>query len=190
MNPQEFLGLVRQGKHEVAIGYLYRNFQRVRVWIIQNNGSSAEAKDTFQEGILVFLKKALDPDFKLVCKPSTYLFSVCKHIWMATLRQKQKTEAQLEDMEVGAAELSEVEELWRRERHFAALDSALQKIGENCRKLLTMFYLEKKSMEHIAAVFGFSGERSAKTQKYKCLQKARTIATRELQVQTQETYLS
>jgi predicted DNA-binding protein YlxM (UPF0122 family) len=50
----------------------------------------------------------------------------------------------------------------------------LERSGKQCMELLTAFYYDKLSMQRIAARFGFSGERSATVQKYKCLEKVRT----------------
>ena len=38
-----------------------------------------------------------------------------------------------------------------------------------------MFYYQKRSMKTIASELGFKSETSAKTQKYKCLEKARKL---------------
>jgi hypothetical protein len=53
--------------------------------------------------------------------------------------------------------------------------------GEKCVDLLTAFYYDNDTMQTIANKFGFSGERSATVQKFKCLEKIRnSIKTKSL----------
>jgi DNA-directed RNA polymerase specialized sigma subunit len=47
---------------------------------------------------------------------------------------------------------------------------SLQKLGENCQRILRLFYFEKKSMEVIAQEMEYTNAENAKNQKYKCLQ--------------------
>jgi DNA-directed RNA polymerase specialized sigma24 family protein len=62
-----------------------------------------------------------------------------------------------------------------REEHYAQLDLALDAIGEPCRSLLRAFYHQDKSMQEIAADFGYTNPDNAKTQKYKCLMRLKKI---------------
>jgi DNA-directed RNA polymerase specialized sigma24 family protein len=62
-----------------------------------------------------------------------------------------------------------------REEHYAQLDAALDALGEPCRSLLRAFYHHDKSMQEIAAEFGYTNPDNAKTQKYKCLMRLKKI---------------
>ena len=55
---------------------------------------------------------------------------------------------------------------------------AMGRIGEQCRRILLLFYWEEKSMEEIAAELGFANTDTAKSKKYQCkksLQKQLTM---------------
>jgi DNA-directed RNA polymerase specialized sigma24 family protein len=41
-------------------------------------------------------------------------------------------------------------------------------LGDTCRKILTLYYFEKLSMNDIADQLGFANADTAKTKKYKC----------------------
>ncbi len=58
---------------------------------------------------------------------------------------------------------------------FILMEQAMGKIGEPCKSLLDAYYLQKKSMQDIAAEFGYTNADNAKTQKYKCLDKVKEI---------------
>ena len=62
-----------------------------------------------------------------------------------------------------------------REFHYEQLNNALDQIGEPCRSLLKAFYHQDKSMNEIAADFGYTNSENAKTQKYKCLQRLKKL---------------
>ncbi len=56
----------------------------------------------------------------------------------------------------------------------------MEKIQDRCKQLLRLFYFENERMAEIAKKMGFSSEKSAKTQKYKCMEKAHQLAKKEL----------
>ncbi len=68
-----------------------------------------------------------------------------------------------------------VEEFFEEEQKYQALDDVLIKVDKKCLDILKMFYYQKLSMKVIASKLGFKSETSAKTQKYKCLEKARKL---------------
>ena len=58
-NDEDILERIRKGD-ERAIDFLYKKHYRMMVnMIIKNNGSEEEAKDIFQEALIVFWKKAI-----------------------------------------------------------------------------------------------------------------------------------
>ena len=55
------------------------------------------------------------------------------------------------------------------------MDRALNSLGEPCKSLLEAFYMEKKSMDQIALIFGYTNADNAKNQKYKCLMRLKKL---------------
>jgi hypothetical protein len=55
------------------------------------------------------------------------------------------------------------------------MDRALNSLGEPCKSLLKAFYIEKKSMDQIALLFGYTNADNAKNQKYKCLMRLKKL---------------
>lgn len=52
---------------------------------------------------------------------------------------------------------------------------SLDRIGEPCKSLLKEVYYQRSSMTAIAKQLGYKNEDAAKSQKYKCLVRLRTI---------------
>lgn len=149
-------------------------------WICGGGGDEADAADIFQEAMVVLFEKSHHPDFRLTCRIGTYLFAISKHLWFKKLERRKKSPVSFTD-DAGfddgtdwayADDISIHEE---RELHYQQLDVALEQLGEPCRSLLKAFYHHDKSMQEIAADFGYTNPDNAKTQKYKCLTRLKKI---------------
>lgn len=164
-----------------ATEQLYRqHIKVVGAWIQQNGGSESDVADVFQEGMVILYNKAQQEDFRLTCKVGTYLFAVCKHLWFKRLQKLQKQPGFLPenagvDEGVDWAYEDDINTHKEREEHYEQLNVALDQLGEPCRSLLSAFYHQDKSMQQIAAEFGYTNTDNAKTQKYKCLNRLRKI---------------
>jgi hypothetical protein len=55
------------------------------------------------------------------------------------------------------------------------MDRALNSLGEPCKTLLEAYYIQKKGMSEIAALFGYTNADNAKNQKYKCLMRLKKL---------------
>ena len=56
----------------------------------RNSGNTEDAKDVFQEGILVIYKKVKEDKLQLTTSFHVFLFMVCKRIWLKKLKSKLK----------------------------------------------------------------------------------------------------
>jgi RNA polymerase sigma factor (sigma-70 family) len=160
-------GLARSDKK--AIEVLYReNFNMIQALVIKNNGTTEDAKDIFQEAMIVLYEKAQSGTFELNCQIKTFIYSVSRRIWLKRLLQENRlniSESQEEIVNVD----EEVADYEKRNKEYLMMEKALNSIGEPCKSLLESFYIKKKSMQEIASGFGYTNAENAKNQKYKCL---------------------
>jgi RNA polymerase sigma factor (sigma-70 family) len=168
------------GDRGIAEDIYQQNYRIVNGWLIKNGASANDAADIFQEAMMVLFGKAQDPGFTLTSTINTYLLAVSKHVWYKKLEQQSRNPIQLQeerDGEDGATGTWEddVNVHHEREAHFEQLNNALDQIGEPCRSLLKAYYHQNKSMQEIAADFGYTNPENAKTQKYKCLTRLRKL---------------
>ena len=149
---------------------IYRdNYPIIQAFILNNNGNSDEARDIFQEAMIVIYEKALSGNFELNCLLKTYLYSVCRRLWLKRLQQLQRYGSLIENVEETVAVEEDLEMHEKHNADFILMETAMSKIGEPCKSLLDAYYLQKKNMQEIAADFGYTNADNAKTQKYKCL---------------------
>ena len=153
-----------------SIETIYReNYVIIQSFILNNNGSVDEARDIFQEAMVVLYEKSKDKNFSLNCQIKTYVYSVCRRLWLKRLQHLNKFTLQVENVEEIIPVEDEIEEHEKRNNDFIQMEQAMGKIGEPCKSLLDAYYIQKKSMLEIAASFGYTNADNAKTQKYKCL---------------------
>jgi RNA polymerase sigma factor (sigma-70 family) len=160
-------GLARSDSR--AIEQMYRgHYPLIQALVMNNSGSADDARDIFQEAMVVLYEKSKQPDFELQCQVKTYLFSVARRLWLKKLQQNQRgfTADNLEET-VPAEDDVELHE--EQNRRFEMMHEALVKIGEPCKSLLEAYYFGKKPMQDIARDFGYTNADNAKNQKYKCL---------------------
>lgn len=167
-------GLARNEK--AAVEQIYRDqFAVIQSFILNNNGTVDDARDVFQEALVVLYEKSKDPSFSLHCQIRTYLYSICRRLWLKRLQQMSKYASQVESMEETIPVEEDLEEHEKKNADFQLMEMAMSKIGEPCKSLLDAYYLQKKSMQDIAAEFGYTNADNAKTQKYKCLMRLKKL---------------
>ena len=111
----------------------------IRQYIRANQGSSEDARDIFQEVLLVIFRRVRSGSFTLTCSLGTYLYSVSKLLWLKELRKRKRFSDQPADWEaytdeeqdvIQMAEYNERQRIYRR--HF-------EQLSEACRKVLALF---------------------------------------------------
>src|SRR6478735_4121267 len=126
MKDEEIISKIKRGD-ESALDFLYRKNYRMMVkMIIKNNGSEEEAKDVYQEALIVFWQKAQTEEFVLTSKISTYLYSICQNLWRKELERKSRHSYEESDvveyMDQDAKERAQI------------IQKCLLELGETCKK--------------------------------------------------------
>ncbi len=179
MNPENNEKALLEGlaaSDKKAIETIYRqNFNMVQNLVINNNGSSDDAKDVFQEAMIVLYERVRSGSFELNCQIKTYMYSVCRRLWLKRLQQLNRYSPPVESLELSVQVDDEIEEHEKRNAEFEMMDKAIGSLGEPCKSLLEAYYLQKQNMQVIAASFGYTNADNAKNQKYKCLMRLKKI---------------
>ena len=159
-----------------AIESLYKShFTMIQHFVINNNGSFDDARDVFQEAMITLYEKVQTDSFVLSCQIKTYIFSICKNLWLKRLQQMGKYSTPLSTEEESISVEADLEELEKKDAAFAIMNRALNSLGEPCKSLLEGYYLNKKGMQELAADFGYTNADNAKNQKYKCLMRLKKL---------------
>ena len=175
INEKDLLqGLARNDKK--AVETIYRDtYTMVQSLIINNNGSADDARDVFQEAMIVLYEKARSGTFELHCQIRTYIYSVARRLWLKRLQQSRRFTGDISTGESIVAVEEDIEDHVKRDLEFEMMSKAIVGLGEPCKSLLEAFYIQKKNMQQIASEFGYTNAENAKTQKYKCLIRLKKI---------------
>lgn len=161
-------------KRNDAFLFLYNNHINAIINMVKkNSGEEEDAMDIFQEGMIalwVNIKKGkytLDGNTKV----STYLYSVCRNLWLKKLRSSKKIVSLDQQEKEYATEPVELDDNYEK---IKKLETLFTQLGDKCRTILHEFYYEKASMKDIALKFNYE-EKTAKNEKYRCMQRLRAM---------------
>ncbi len=173
ISEEDLLYSLRNGDDK-ALKTIYRQHYHTIINMVTNNaGSLQEAKDIYQETLIVFYEKVKEEGFELNCQIKTFIYSVSRRLWLKQLQRKQRFNAPLTDTDE-YIDLS-WEEVGDKEDQYDAMHTALESLGEPCKSILKDFYLRNQSMEEITDKFGYTNADNAKNQKYKCLKRLKKM---------------
>ena len=160
-----------------VLHYLYKEFfLMIRNLVVTNSGSEDDAKDILQEGLIVLYEKAKNNELDLSCTIKTYLYSVCRNLWLKELRKGERQVSFNEIHNETIPVIDETEDQENLTKQQKILEKLIHQIGESCKQILIYFYYENLSMNGIADKMGYTNAGNAKTQKYKCLKKLQKMA--------------
>ncbi len=155
---------------KAVVEQLYReHFGLVQKLVIHHNGTDDDAKDVFQEAMVVLYEKSRSSNFEINCQISTFLYAVSRRLWFKKLQQNSRYERNANGVENTVYVEEDLGVHEKRNAELAMMEKAMNGIGEPCKSLLRAFYIEKRNMQDIAADFGYTNADNAKNQKYKCL---------------------
>jgi RNA polymerase sigma factor (sigma-70 family) len=167
-------GLAASDKKAIETIY-QQNFNMVQSLIINNNGSSDDAKDIFQEAMIVLYEKVRSGSFELNCQIKTFVYSVARRLWLKRLQLQNRFSATSDNLEDLVEVDGDIDEHEQRNAEFEVMEKAMSSLGEPCKSLLEAYYLQKQNMQVIAVNFGYTNADNAKNQKYKCLMRLKKL---------------
>ncbi|OQP42714.1 RNA polymerase subunit sigma-70 [Niastella yeongjuensis] len=166
---QELIIEDRAADRKMLFMHLYQEaFPLVARYVRDKGGSFEEAKDIFQDALVIYYEKLVTSNVELTYSERSYLLGIAKHLW-AKKNKEHYNHITLDDSLTGIA---------MEDPGTTASDKLLNLLhhsGQRCMELLRAFYYDKLPMTKISKLFGFSSERSATVQKYKCLEKVRDL---------------
>jgi RNA polymerase sigma factor (sigma-70 family) len=152
---------------------LYQNaFPLVARYISRMGGSFEEAKDLFQDALVIYYEKIQSGDVALQYTEKSYLFGIARFLWNKRY-QENNNQVPLDQFGAGFDESLNLSDPGYEEVSAPRLLRLLQAAGQKCMELLSAFYYERMDMKEMAERFGFSSPRSATVQKFKCLEKVK-----------------
>lgn len=154
-----------------------RCFPAVSAYIQQNNGTSQDAEDIFQEAVIVLLRRIREPSFVLISSLNTYMYAIAKNLWLKNLRDNKSICIRNENISTLYEDLvNDNSELMLQNLQESKVENWLSKITKHCRRILKALFFDKVPMILLMPIMGWKNKHTASNQKYKCLQQLRKVS--------------
>ena len=145
---------------------IYREcYPMVEKMILNTGGFTDQAEDIFQEAMIIVYRKIITGKFELTCKFSTYIYAICKKIWIQEKRKSKRKVTSIEDT------IDIVEEPGYSEPDDQVLNEIVGKhfneLSKDCQKILKMHF-NKVNISDIQKVMGYDSSHYAMDRKYRC----------------------
>ena len=164
---------IKAGNQHVIV-LLYKEYRDEFIqFAIKNYGlSREELKDVFQDTIIAFYENIASGRLEfLTSDVKTYLFAIGKRQASNHKRNLFKIGNLSTDDDIKAILTDIAEEMEQPNELEDVIKKVLSELPEQERKILELFYYEKKSMEEIASVMGYANANSMKKKKSLILKK-------------------
>ena len=168
-SPSQYLAGILRHEKAVLKAIFTEYFPGIRQFVRHNKGSEQDAEDVFMDALEALYRQVRDKGLKdLSCSFYTYLFEICKRLWLKKLRKgKFHSSVTPEDLAVLTGDEDPQEALEETERHGLFWEKFIL-LGKDCQRLLVLSLLEKKSSEEIAETMGYASAGYVRKRKHEC----------------------
>ena len=139
------------------------------------NLQNDDVLDIYQDAVVALIENAKKGKIDdLQSSLTTYLFGIGKFMIFQKFKKEGKTFAteNLENIELVYEDYSEDE----TNLQLKILQESFEKLGEQCRKVLQLFYYEEKKLDEIQDILNYTNKDVLKSQKSRCLKQLKELA--------------
>jgi RNA polymerase sigma factor (sigma-70 family) len=182
--PYEIVEILRSDNHkkiEYVTTFLYHSFKPiVASYIYKQGGDYEDAKDIFQEVILIFFRQVRSSKFeaKSLKEMEGYFVSVAHHRWLKKKESDGRRSRREKEYLVQKDVLIDVKTpLTQMENNEESMyfSKTFEKLGEPCGSILLAYYGENLSIKEIATNLNIGNPEAIKVRKFRCLEKLKNL---------------
>lgn len=158
-----------------------QNYKSVEMYILQNSGKEADAKDIYQEAIVAAWINVKEGKFELQGGKAIggYIFQIAKFKWLDKLKSKAHRSTVRLVHENQSEETSDDDYNEEDDSRMQYLTELYKNLDEKCKAILNRFYYQKMSLEEIGSELDHDPG-TVKTLKYRCMKKLRSFHTNNI----------
>lgn len=174
---EEIIEGIKRHDHTVLSHIYERNYKIIEHLVLSNGGTRDEAADVFQESMIIVYNKVRENQLTLTAYFDTYLYGVCRLVWMALLRKRNSyVPAEL----VSERVISDDDIQWNMiqdEKH-QLVWHYFSKLTADCQKVIRLFF-EGKSIREITEIMHYSSEQHTKNRRLRCKERLINIIMKD-----------
>ena len=130
--------------------------------------------DVYQDAIIALCENAKKGKIdNLQSSISTYLFSIGKFMIFQLLKKDKKMHV-VEDFNLVDYEFESYEEE-KENIEIKLLQTAFEKLGVQCKKVIQLFYYEEKKLDEILTILNYTNKDVLKSQKSRCMKQLKDL---------------
>jgi RNA polymerase sigma factor (sigma-70 family) len=157
-----------QDRDHKTLSEIYRQYYPLVLgYIKRHGGNDSDAKDAFQESLIVIFKLIQSNELDIKTDFGTYINGIAKRIWLKKIRRDTIHERFVMQSHPETTEDHPSDVELEGEMELALIRKHILCLGEECRKVLIMS-AEGISNEEIAEKLGYKSEKIVRSKKYKC----------------------
>lgn len=173
---QSLLEELKRPDIEAPVKKLYDSFfEAVVAQVCANGGNREDGADIFQEAVLVLIDKVKTGQFRGESSLKTFLMAIARNLWLYELRTRNRREIRELSFSKSEDIITEPREIIFEKDSTRALMELLHQVGDPCKKILTGFYYEDKSMKELLSEFHYENEQVLRNRKSRCMKKLKEI---------------
>lgn len=142
-------------------------FPIIEGFVIHHKGTREQAKDVFQEAMIIVYNRVRAGDLELSCKFGTYLYAVCKKIWIQERKKYLLHQDKLKHHPLTVHDPGPEEDPLLQQHLIQIFKTHFRELSADCQKILTM-YFNDFSLEEIQKAMNYSNLHHTADRKYRC----------------------
>ncbi len=166
----EILDGIRDRDDKILHHVYHENYPTVRSYILENSGSIQDAKDIFQEGLVLIYQKVTSRKLLLNCNFNSYIFSVCRLLWLKELEKRKVEKMDKKDVKGYLDLQSDLNFDDLEQEKYQLYLKHLKRLNPDCQRVLMLFY-DGVSIREITKIMGYTSESYTKKRKSVCKEK-------------------
>lgn len=169
LSVDEILDGIRE-HNTIVLEHIYQvYYDQIKYLVLSNSGTQNDAEDIYQEALIVIYRKLKKGKLEIEnCSFNTYLYSVCKLLWLKQLEKKKiKPDEMAEQDNLSNSEQDDLLKVYEKSEKYKLFQKHFNRLQSDCKEVLELA-LERFSLREIASKMGYGSEKYAKKKKYLC----------------------
>jgi len=136
-------------------------------YITHNQGSREQARDIFQDAMIIIYQRIKSDKLELSCKFGTYLYAICKNIWTQERKKYLLRAEKLRQQALVVHDPGPADDPLLQNHLTNLFNKHFEDLSKDCQKILSM-YFNNFSVEDIRAAMNYKDLHHTADRKYRC----------------------
>jgi RNA polymerase sigma factor (sigma-70 family) len=147
--------------------YYILYYENIKRFVLYNKGTEEDAKDLFQDVLLVIFQKVRKGQLELTCSLSTFIYSISRFLWLKELEKRKRISHKLTDIEEYIDVDADIIRWSEYNERLYIYRKIFDALSRDCQRVLSLF-LEGLTIAGITKIMGYKSEQYTKNRRYRC----------------------